>query len=94
MDTDAAEVRWCAYAWPVAHGNSGTEVFYTDESGEVWEFRNEAGVYDGVGTFGRTRVQPPFDAAFPRDALGDWAFLPTDVPEHVGRDGNTWRRLP
>jgi hypothetical protein len=89
VHTDDAEVRWCAYAWPVAHGRSGTRAFYVDQSGEVWQCANETGAYDG------TARPPPHDAAFPRNVLGRWTTLPTGgTGEIVGRDGRTWKRTP
>jgi len=94
VDTAAAEVRWCAYAWPVAFGNSGTRSFYVDEQGEVWQCDNAGGTYDGLAS------GPAFDAAFPSDVLGNWPLLdrrgkPSTVKKAVaftGRDGLTWRR--
>ncbi|MCK6480069.1 MAG: hypothetical protein L6R43_07940 [Planctomycetes bacterium] len=89
IDTDGAEFLWCAYAWPARHGVSEVDSFFVDRSREVWLLEDGEGDYDGKD---RT---PAFDAAFPRDAAGDWAPPPIGAPaEHVGRDGNTWRRLP
>ncbi len=88
MDADAAEVRWCAYAWPVSSGNSGSRCFYVDESGEVFAFANAAGVYSGPGK------APAFDAAFPGDVLGDWASpKPAVAAPYPGRDGGLWKRV-
>jgi len=84
VDVDAAEVRWCAYAWPVSFKNSGTRCFYVDETGTVLQCANPAGAYDGL-------LKPPsFDAAFPAGVLGNWALVPTGPGPFTGRDGNTW----
>jgi hypothetical protein len=83
VDADAAEVRWCAYAWPVAAGNSGTRVFFVDQDGEVWQAPNAALTYSG------TAGAPPWNAALP--AGTGWTSLPQGS-EHAGRDGGTWRR--
>jgi hypothetical protein len=88
VDTDRAEAAWAAYAWPVAAGNSGTVVFFTDDSGEIWETANEDGRYSGSDR------GPSWDAAMPEDGWGaTWASPPEDAGEYRGRDGNTWRRL-
>lgn len=36
VDTDAAEQRWLAYAWPQVPGVSGKRVFCRDENGGLW----------------------------------------------------------
>lgn len=84
VDADAAETRWCAYAWPVAARQSGTRAFFVDESGEVWQTPNADGRYSGSGS------PPPFDAARPAGGRDPWAPLPRGR-EVVGRDGRPWK---
>jgi hypothetical protein len=35
IETDAAEQRWYAYAWPIHAGRTGTRSFYIDQSGDI-----------------------------------------------------------
>lgn len=81
VDIDATEKRWCAYSWPVAHGNSGTRTFFVNQGGDIWRAE---GRYSGV--FGG----PAWDAAMPADGRPGWSPGPDPVP-HIGRDGNEWR---
>jgi hypothetical protein len=84
---DAAEARWCAYAWPVAWGNSGTRAFFVDQDGEVWQTANRVLPYSG----GKGGL-PAWDAAMPASSGPGWASLPAKAPEFRGRDGNVWKR--
>jgi type II secretory pathway pseudopilin PulG len=85
VDTDLAEKRWCAYAWPVAYGNSGTRAFFVDQEGTVWWTLNDTGRYSD------TKGGPAWDAAMPASGTG---WTPTDpkVKEYVGRDGAVWKK--
>lgn len=85
VDPDAAEVRWCAYAWPVAAGNSGTRAFYVDQDGEVWQTANALLSLSGVNG------GPAWDAALPQGTGNGWVALPKGA-SHTGRDGNVWIR--
>lgn len=35
VDSDLAELRWRAYAWPTEAGKTGTRAFFVDQSGDV-----------------------------------------------------------
>jgi hypothetical protein len=48
VGVDAAERRWCAYAWPVSMNNSGKRCFFVDQEGTVLQSMNEAGRHTGV----------------------------------------------
>jgi hypothetical protein len=85
VDTDAAETAWCAYAWPVAAGNSGQRVFFVDQGGDVWHTANKPGRYSG------NLGGPAWDAAMPADGKQGWSPAP-NVKEYRGRDGNLWKR--
>ena len=91
VDPDAAEVRWCAYAWPVAWYAKYPEihrVFLVDASGGVWQTSNLDRRYVG------SSAGPSWDAAMPEDGWGaGWAPPRTAVADYRGRDGNTWRRV-
>ncbi len=85
LDVDAAERRWCAYAWPDEPG--GGRTFFVDESGAVLEARR-ADVVPYAGERG-----PGADAAFrvPNDLTSPNAL------RAEGADGCVWtlvRRAP
>ena len=82
VDTDLAEKRWCAYAWPVARGNSGMRAFFVDETGSVYQCAN-----DRIGYSGLARG-PAFDAAFAPGGGPGWGIV---VPGKPGRDGEVWK---
>jgi len=82
VDTDRAEVRWCAYAWPVAKGNSGTRAFYVDETGNVYQCANDRAGYSGL-----TRG-PAFDAAFAPGGKPGWG---APIAGATGSDGEVWK---
>jgi hypothetical protein len=84
VHSDLAETAWCAYAWPTSWGNSGTRVFFVDQTGDVWQTANAETPYSG------SAHRPEFDAAMPAGGAG-WA-TPPDAPEYRGRDGRTWKR--
>lgn len=91
VDVDAAEKRWCAYAWP--NGKWGTVedrardhcgAFYIDECGDVWTTPNKDLRYSGPDG------GPAWDAAMPPYGWGrDWTS--PNAVEYLGRDGNVWR---
>jgi len=84
VDVDATEARWCAYAWPVAFGNSGNHTFFIDQEGGVWGTLPADQKYQGT-------VAPVWDAAMPADGRSGWSPAP-DAKEYRGRDGNLWMR--
>jgi hypothetical protein len=84
IDTDLAESRWCAYAWPVTV-KSGTEAFFVDPSGSVWETANGDGRYAG------SSGSPAWDAAMPATGRAGSGWSSGGL-EFRGRDGNLWRR--
>jgi len=49
VDTDAAEVRWWAYAWPEAWGVTGECAAYVDSTGTVLICDNETARWSGTG---------------------------------------------
>jgi len=84
LDVDGSEPHWCAYSWPVAHGNSGTLSFFIDQGGDVWRTTDREGRYDG------TIAGPAWDAAMPTVGKPGWAS-PANAGEYRGRDGNEWK---
>jgi hypothetical protein len=81
IGTDAAETTWCAFAWPVAVGNSGNRVFFVSDYGDVWQCDNDlarwSGRQDSVPLVAAELVEATEDATAP---VQDSA-------------GNTWRRV-
>ena len=84
VDADAAEQRWCAYAWPVAAGTSGRRAFFVDQDGDVRQCDNAGGAYSGVFR------APAFDAAFAPGAEGSWTGA-AGPPGSRSRDGLAWK---
>jgi len=83
VDADKAEAIWCAYAWPVEHGKTGTRTFFVNQFGDVLAV--EGAAYGGAKA-------PAADAAFKPDETrgritGDAAI---GTP---GNDNNTWKPL-
>lgn len=80
-----AEIYWCAYAWPVQAEKTGNRAFFINQEGDIIQFDNRDGSYDGTGSV------PAFDAAY-SDALA------ADMAEDLGlavmgfdsNDANIW----
>ncbi len=81
-DPDACETRFCAYAWPVRAGFTGTRCFFVNQEGVILEMNNR-----GTATYSGITGGPSFDAAFA--ASGDMsAGFARGV---AAADGNLWR---
>ena len=78
VGVDAAEVRWCAYAWPVARGNSGNRCFFVNQDGDVLQSANDNAKHSGP------MAPPPPESAFPQGKAAP-------VPGQPGRDGDVWK---
>jgi type II secretory pathway pseudopilin PulG len=78
IGVDAAEEHWCAYAWPVAKGNSGNRCFFVDEKGDVYQSSNEVARRQGV-----TGIPGP-ESSFA-------AGKPGPQPGAPGNDGDVWK---
>ena len=79
-----AEVMWCAYAWPIEWGKSGTRAFFVDQNGDVLSSKNAFGDYSGVDA-----APPPFAAR----KLGSKAKAGMSAAcaiEDLGSDGQVW----
>jgi hypothetical protein len=80
VGTDASETTWCAYAWPVERGVTGTRVFFIDQEGEVLQAANDRAKYSGTE----------------RPVPGHAAYLGAGITSAVavgtaGRDGEIWK---
>ncbi|TAJ13460.1 MAG: hypothetical protein EPO68_13185 [Planctomycetota bacterium] len=85
-DADAAEVLWCAYAWPVRAGSTGARAFFVNQEGDLLTTSNEDKGYSGEDH------GPAFDAALGDERPGDMAStLPTEPEGHTGNDGRVWK---
>jgi prepilin-type N-terminal cleavage/methylation domain-containing protein len=76
---DASETTFCAYAQPMAKGNTGNRRFFTNQKGDLMQSRND--VANGQG------VMAP--------VTGNAAFLGTGITSPVavgtkGSDGDLW----
>jgi len=82
IDAKKAEVLWCCYAWPSAHGVSGRRTFFINQTGDVLSTNAEVVTYSGD----KQPITPT--AAFLSTASGlmDCAV----AANAVGKDGNRW----
>ena len=77
---DLSETTWCAYAQPVAHGNSGNRRFFVYQSGDVMQSPNDTTKYQGVNT----------------PIVGNSAYRGAGITSSVaigtkGNDGDVWK---
>jgi prepilin-type N-terminal cleavage/methylation domain-containing protein len=47
-DSSNSEFLWCAYAWPIAAGQTGNRAFFANQATEVLQYNNRAGTYSGA----------------------------------------------
>ena len=87
IDSDAAESRWCAYAWPVDAGSTGNRSFFVDHRGSVY-FSTPGGFGSYSGLCSDEGSQPSFNAAYSHGS-------DTHMPSYgeVSSDGNVWQML-
>jgi len=84
-DPDAAEILWCAYAWPAEAGVTGNRAFFISHEGELTAAPNADGAYSGTD---RTTA---FDAALSNEHPGDMASLvPSSILGQTSNDGRAW----
>ena len=84
VDTRLSELMWCAYAWPLQYGRSGSRTFFCNQSGLV--LATDDPRYDGPG-------------ACPEEITSGAAFESPGVdgiPARgiAGQDGNVWNEIP
>ncbi|TAJ24342.1 MAG: hypothetical protein EPO68_01555 [Planctomycetota bacterium] len=77
------EILWCCYAWPIDAGKSGNRCFFINQDGDVLQFGNKAGVYNGAV------AAPGFDAVY--QVAGDMAS--TVGLNGASSDGESWTVL-
>jgi prepilin-type N-terminal cleavage/methylation domain-containing protein len=82
VDPDLAETTWCAYAWPVSHGNTGNRTFFVNQGGDIVTTEDQA--YAGPGS------GPASNAAFSPGAGATITGMTATAM--TGRDGNFWRQ--
>ncbi|MCR9243415.1 MAG: hypothetical protein NXI31_00180 [bacterium] len=85
VDPDAAESRWCAYAWP-ATATSGTRMFFIDQHGDVLQCEN-ADDQGNARQHGRDRAPVPNAALVEAGGMSK--------PRAIGRRGGNseiWTR--
>jgi prepilin-type N-terminal cleavage/methylation domain-containing protein len=80
IGSDMAETTWCAYAQPVARGNSGNRRFFVNQAGDVMQSANEVAKAQGTTTV----------------ILGNSAFKGTGITSNVavgtaGNDSDVWK---
>jgi len=86
VETDGAtinlqELTWCAYAWPIDAGRTGTRTFFVNEEGVLYMTQAEATAYSGSSDV------PAVNAAYEGTAFqSDVA----DGASATANDGNVW----
>ncbi len=80
VSTDLAETTWCAYAWPVARGNSGNRTFFVNQSGDLFQSANDVARHDGVSAV------IPGNSAFMANGITGMVAVGTR-----GMDGDVWK---
>lgn len=84
-DSDAAEILWCAYAWPAEAGVTGARAFFISQEGELTAVPNADGAYSGADR------APAFDAALSSEYPGDMGSLvPSSILGQTSNDGRAW----
>jgi hypothetical protein len=81
---DHCEKFWCAYAWPLNAGATGTRAFFVNQEGKVLQTSMAVTPYSGQ------TAAPTGHAAF----LAPSMAAPIASPAGVGLDGNTWTLVP
>jgi hypothetical protein len=84
VDPNHCEKFWCAYAWPVVAGQTGTRAFFVNQNGVVYQTPMNVVAYSG------STMSPSYFAAFLFAGM-DAPVAPAPWP---GCDGNTWSRVP
>ena len=77
-----AAKAWCAYAWPVELGRTGTRVFFISQAGMIMEA--ESPRYSGTNA-------PSGTAALPK---GTTSMHGLNGKQRTGNDGLVWKPLP
>lgn len=84
-DGDNAEILWCAYAWPIKAGSTGTRAFFMNQEGDLLATPNNDEAYSGEDRM------PAFDAALSNERTGDMAALvPSAILGQASNDGREW----
>ena len=77
---DLSETTWCAYAQPVAAGNSGNRRFFVNQSADVMQSANDTTKFQGTATAING------NSAFRADGIT--ALVATGT---AGKDGDVWK---
>ena len=83
-DSDAInlqELTWCAYAWPIDQGRTGTRTFFINEEGVLYQTQAETTTYTGTTTV------PDANAAYSGTVFQS-AVAVGDAD--AANDGNVW----
>lgn len=84
-DADAAEILWCAYAWPTEAGVTGHRAFFISHEGDLTATPNADHGYSGEN------AGPAFDAALSSEYPGDMASVtPLATLGLTSNDGRAW----
>jgi len=93
IGADAAEIFWCAYAWPADAGRTGNRCFFINQEGDVLQFdnRNAGAAAPPAGTYNGTLRSPLFGAAYDNTVANDMTqALGLTAMGNAANDGNVW----
>lgn len=83
-NSDASEIYWCAYAWPLQKAKSGGHAYFISHDGQIMKTKSKVVSYDGITN------PPAFDAAF--TVAGDMSSR--TAMGAAANDGNLWTVVP
>ena len=88
ISIDISETTWCAYAQPVAHGNSGNRRFFVNQSGDVMQSANDIAKGQGSSTLkgSSSSSLDGMDSAFTAASITSTVAIGT-----AGNDGDIWK---
>lgn len=79
------EIYWCAYAWPVTAEKSGNRAFFINQEGDIIQYHNRDGAYDGLA------AAPAFGAAYSNATANNMEEdLGLAVMGFTANDANVW----
>jgi len=78
------EIQWCCYAWPVIPEKTGNRVFFINQEGDIIQYDNRVGSYDGLNAI------PTFDAAYADTAVSMDEELGLAAMDFTANDTFVW----
>jgi prepilin-type N-terminal cleavage/methylation domain-containing protein len=89
-DADNQEVKWRAYAWPVAAKSTGNRCFAVDQSAEVFAAPNVDTATNSVPFYDGTTTNPAFDAAIDQTLTDECDQFQQNMDKGTAHDTQSW----